>query len=82
LSTGEVRCWGNNDSGQLGGGSVLGATPSAVYAQGITTATHVDIGDDFALAVLADGSLLYWGAAVAAVPGDGVSTQPVSVSGF
>jgi alpha-tubulin suppressor-like RCC1 family protein len=82
LSSGELRCWGNNDWAQLGGNGSLTSTPNSVFALGITTASHVEVGGNYALAIMADGSLRYWGSASAGIPGDGSSTQPVKVSGF
>jgi hypothetical protein len=56
LSTGGVRCWGNN---VLGNGSSSSATP--VDVTGISTATSLVAQRERVCAVLADGTVRCWG---------------------
>ena len=62
LTDGRVRCWGANDSGQLGDGTT---TPSArpVEVTGLTDAKVVATGDDFSCALTTSGHVFCWGAA-------------------
>jgi alpha-tubulin suppressor-like RCC1 family protein len=81
-----VKCWGNNDSGQLGDGSTTSsATPVSVT--GIEGATSVTVGDDFACALLMGGVVECWGYNVDGRLGSGLepaisSSVPVRVSGL
>src|SRR5690606_11302419 len=67
-ATGAVRCWGRNDSGQLGLGSTgnIGddETPDAVGAVdlGGTRAIAISAGNAHVCAVLETGSVRCWGA--------------------
>jgi alpha-tubulin suppressor-like RCC1 family protein len=83
LSTGHVKCWGNNDSGQLGNGTMTGSdVPVAVL--GITDAKAVG-GDNNAgsfCAVLSTGHMKCWGDGTNGQLGNGAMTTfsvPVSV---
>jgi alpha-tubulin suppressor-like RCC1 family protein len=63
--TGDVWCWGANDSGQLGhrttaGGSCTTKCPAG-KVEGVTRATQVSAGDGFTCAVLATGAVHCWG---------------------
>ena len=70
LDDGSVRCWGENGSGQLGQGDTtdrgdqpgeLGdALPPIPLGTG-RTATAITAGDEFACALLDDGSVKCWG---------------------
>lgn len=63
LATGSLRCWGSNDSGQLGTGSfsssAFSSTPQAVI--GISNAVTVAGSYRDTWSVLADGSVRCWG---------------------
>ncbi len=87
LSSGAVECWGNNLGGEVGSGTVVsGNTVSPVPAMvsGLTLATAVALGSDYACALLRDGTIQCWGSNGSGQLGDGSttdSTTPVAVSG-
>lgn len=59
LIDGTVKCWGDNRSGQLGDGTMTNRlTPTPV--SGLTGATSIAVGDDFACAVVPPG-VKCWG---------------------
>jgi len=87
LTSGEVRCWGDNSSGQLGDGTTTSrSTPVAV--SGITTAIDVSAGNEHTCAVLSDGAARCWGRNFFGQLGNGASgagsnsATPVAVSGI
>jgi alpha-tubulin suppressor-like RCC1 family protein len=60
LADQSLRCWGNNDNGQLGNGTLaLNASPSAVL--GITSALAVTAGESHTCARLVDATARCWG---------------------
>ena len=70
LADGTVRCWGQNDYGQLGDGSIIEPqtrpptprpTPTPVTVQGITTAVAMKSGIFHTCALLRDGTMQCWG---------------------
>src|SRR6266513_178113 len=70
LADGTVRCWGQNDYGQLGDGSIIEPqtrpptprpTPTPVTVQGITTAVAMKSGPFHTCALLRDGTMQCWG---------------------
>ena len=82
LSTGAVKCWGNNDNGQLGDDSTLQSlTPVSVpsLSSGVTA---IAAGRYHACAVLNTGAVKCWGWNLYGQLGDGSTLQsltPVSV---
>jgi alpha-tubulin suppressor-like RCC1 family protein len=57
---GDVECWGNNESGQLGNGTtVASATP--VKVQGLPLAASVAVGFSYACAITRAGAVFCWG---------------------
>jgi cysteine-rich repeat protein len=71
LDNGSVKCWGENDSGQLGTGDLkdrgdkpgeMGDALNAIPFAGGHVATSVSIGGSHACAVLDNGSAECWGA--------------------
>src|SRR5215471_1566303 len=61
-STGEVRCWGANDSGQLGTGdttALLAPAPQPVSLG--MPASSVAAGGAFSCALLTNGTVKCWG---------------------
>lgn len=83
LSTlGTVRCWGENDFGQLGNGSFeKSLTPVNVI--GINNAVAIDVGARHSCALLADGNVKCWGANSSGQLGNSltISNQSVLVVG-
>ena len=82
-NAGGVQCWGRNQRGQLGDGTVFDrSTPVSVYGLG---AAMVAAGGEHTCAVTAGGALLCWGYNVFGQIGDGTTTRrrtPVAVSGL
>ena len=83
LTTGTVRCWGSNVSGQIGDGTKGTArlTPAAVI--GITNATAVTAGGSHTCALLSGGTGVCWGSNAFGQVGDGTHStddRPTRVS--
>jgi len=84
MDTGAAWCWGSNDSGQLGDGTVS-TTGWPVRVLGLAGAVQVRAGNTHSCAVLADGTVRCWGNNYAGQLGDGTtldSPVPVQVSGL
>ncbi|GII27972.1 hypothetical protein Pmi06nite_14140 [Planotetraspora mira] len=62
LGNGTVQAWGDNSNGQLGNGMVGGINPLPAPVTGLTGAVAVAAGQDFALALLSNGTVRAWGA--------------------
>ncbi|GAA0380293.1 hypothetical protein Acor_01830 [Acrocarpospora corrugata] len=82
---GRVSSWGENGHGQLGSGIVspFRATPGPVA--GLTGVASVAAGQEFALALRANGEVWSWGMNSSGQLGDGTTTQrllPVKVPGL
>jgi alpha-tubulin suppressor-like RCC1 family protein len=60
LTNGTLVSWGENESGQLGSGSIR-STSSPVAVKRITNASAISAGAEFALALLANGTVQSWG---------------------
>ncbi|MBL8514188.1 MAG: hypothetical protein JNJ55_09390, partial [Betaproteobacteria bacterium] len=77
LTGGGVKCWGNNDNGQLGTGDITSsATP--VDVSGLTTgAVSISAGNQHSCAVMQNGAVKCWGAFRSAV-----TTSPFTISGL
>jgi len=89
LSDGQVKCWGDNQYGQLGNGISYGALRNAytpVFVSGISTATSISAGRSVSCAVLTDGEVKCWGYNYYGQLGNGItgtnSNTPVAVSGI
>ncbi len=87
LGDGTVRCWGANDFGQLGNGSITvnSPTPTPVAVSGITTAVAISAGGWHTCALLGDGTVRCWGRNDFGQLGNGTTTlspTPVAVTGI
>jgi alpha-tubulin suppressor-like RCC1 family protein len=81
LSGGTAKCWGKNDSGQLGNNSTATAQ-MAVSVSGLAGATSVAAGATHSCASLANGNVMCWGDNASGQLGDGTtnpSLTPVGV---
>jgi alpha-tubulin suppressor-like RCC1 family protein len=82
---GQVKCWGENHSGQLGDGTTRNRhEPVGVVGLG-KRATSISTGLNSSCAVLVDGGVRCWGSNRQGALGDGTNTDhptPVSVVGL
>jgi len=87
LAGGAVRCWGWNESGQLGNASTS-ASNRPVPLQGLSDAVALSAGYMYTCALQADGSIWCWGDNYSGQLGNGRSgsgersTVPVAVQGL
>ena len=84
LSGGSVKCWGRNQVGQLGNGTVTYQQTTAVAVSGITTATQIAAGYWHTCALLKDGTVDCWGYSLHGEIGSGQnanSNTPLAVTG-
>jgi hypothetical protein len=83
LASGTVVAWGENESGQLGTGSVKPAN-SPVPVKRLTGVSGISAGGEFALALLSNGTVQAWGSNERGQLGNGsteeiASNQPIPV---
>jgi alpha-tubulin suppressor-like RCC1 family protein len=84
LSTGQIKCWGDNFFGQLGDGTNTNSS-TPVLVQGVTNATQVKASRQHTCAVLSTGEIKCWGRNYNGMLGDGTTTDsniPVPVTGI
>jgi alpha-tubulin suppressor-like RCC1 family protein len=84
LSDGTAACWGANDNGQLGDGT-LATSATPVPVTGLTGATDISVGYYSACAVITGGEVQCWGNNVVGQLGNGTlktSLVPVTVEGL
>ncbi|HET9985928.1 MAG TPA: hypothetical protein VFQ38_20180 [Longimicrobiales bacterium] len=78
----DTFCWGRNDSGQLGNGSIRNST-TPVQILGARDFVQIDAGGAHACGITSDGQAFCWGRNTAGQLGDGTTTDrntPVAVS--
>jgi alpha-tubulin suppressor-like RCC1 family protein len=73
LSGGKVRCWGNNELGELGDGA-LTSSNAASTVDAVEHATWLSAGYDHACALISDGTVKCWGNNESGGLGDGTTT--------
>jgi alpha-tubulin suppressor-like RCC1 family protein len=81
---GTVSCWGRNDAGQLGNGTIRSST-APLWVDGVAGAVDISAGDAHACAVLGDGTVRCWGTNENGSLGDGTQVsrrRPVEVVGL
>ena len=81
VSDATVRCWGLNDSGELGDGSTASAA-APVLTGGLANATQVTTGTTHSCKLINDGTVACWGGNSQGQVGDGTTTgrgTPVNV---
>lgn len=85
LSGGAIRCWGNNDEGQLGDGTTI-TRLTPVVVSGFTSGGHlVSAGEEHTCAVTSGGAVRCWGDNGVGQLGNGSYTssgEPVQVTGL
>jgi len=80
---GSVSCWGRNDDGQLGDGTITPRS-AGVRVSGLTDAAALAVGERHACAVRTNGSVVCWGADDRGQLGDGggvAQRTPIAVPG-
>ena len=88
LGNGIVQCWGYNLSGQVGDGTIMPISASAltefpiVTVSGIHNATAVSAGDEHTCALLIDGTVQCWGAVLGRTSNLAVNLVPTTISGI
>lgn len=85
LSDSSIKCWGNNQYGQLGNGATSSFQNTPVVVSGIANAVQIDSGNYHTCALLTDNSIKCWGGNFYGELGDGTTTSssvPVTVAGI
>lgn len=77
LSTGKIKCWGRNDFGQLGNGSVAKSNVPVEVLE-IENAVQVSVGSLGTCARLSDGTVKCWGRNDFGQLGDGTNSNSLT----
>lgn len=80
LKSGEVMCWGSNEQGQLGDGT-LTKHNTANLVPGLSNITAISAGGSHTCALLNDGSIQCWGQNISWQLGDGTNTSRLTPTG-
>ena len=76
LTGGTVECWGDNESGQLGTGTLIVNSTTPVQVSNLSDATAISVGDDSsACALLSSGTVNCWGNNSDGQLGNGTTTN-------
>ena len=78
ITDGTIRCWGANESGQLGNGTTTSSSVPVTVTD-ITNAIYVSASNHFACASLADGPVVCWGDNAYGQLGNGTTNSPVPI---
>lgn len=84
-ANGTVACWGSNDSGQIGDGTIGGTRLSPVTVPGLTNVVAIAAGEAHTCALLGVGVPLCWGLNSSGQLGNGTVTSsptPVGILGL
>lgn len=68
LTSGAIKCWGDDSNGQLGDGSPSTNSSTPVSVSGITTGVLVDVSLTHTCAVITGGAVTCWGQGIGAAP--------------
>ncbi len=83
LGGGQLRCWGANDTGQVGIDSLAATVQTPTAVVGIANAVEIACGVGHACALLGTGQMYCWGANAGGQLGDGTTVlkrKPVAVT--
>jgi alpha-tubulin suppressor-like RCC1 family protein len=84
-ANGTVACWGSNDSGQIGDGTIGGTRLSPVNLPNLANVAAIAAGEAHTCAVLANGTARCWGLNSSGQLGNGTvsnSPRPAAVNGL
>lgn len=85
MRTGDAKCWGQGQEGEIGGSPPISYSPTPVAVSGVSNAKSIAAGGFHNCALIADGSVKCWGNNVVGELGDGTFTSAytaVSVAGI
>jgi len=87
MSTGEVKCWGDDSDGQLGNGNNLFSSSTPTNVIGLDSAvSDISAGLNHTCAVMSNGSIKCWGGNLYGQLGNGSITadseEPIDVNGI